>query len=84
LSEWLEPDHESLIFRPAEAPEAPSKVDTIALRAFVEARGQVVARQVVETFGVSKPTAIKSLRGIGCDAYAGARGVLTFSLGTGK
>jgi hypothetical protein len=84
MTEWLELDREALLFRHADPPEAPSKVDPFALRTFVEDRGQVVARQVVETFGVSKPTAIKSLRGIGRDKYAEARGGLTFSLGTGQ
>lgn len=84
MTEWLELDREALLFRPADPPEVAAKVDPLALRTFVEERSQVVARQVVEAFGVSKPTAIKSLRALGCDEYAGSRGVLTFALGTGK
>lgn len=85
LLEHLELDRDALLFHPADAPEAPSKVDPIALRAFVEERRQVTARQVVEAFSVSKPTALKSLRAMGCDEYEGPRSVLTFALGvTGK
>ena len=84
LSEWLELDRESLIFRPAEAPEAPSKVDPLALRSFVEKRGQVSGRQVIDEFKVSRNTAFAALRALGCDEYAGPRGVLTFTLGTGQ
>jgi hypothetical protein len=84
LSEWLELDHESLTFRPAEPPEAPAKVDPLGLRAFVEARGQVSGRQVVDEFKVSRNTAFAALRALGCDEYAGPRGVLTFTLGTGQ
>lgn len=82
LSEWIELDRETLTFRQSDPPEAPAKVDPVALRAFVEGRRQVVARQVVEEFKVSKTTAIAALRGLGCDEYPGTRGTLTFVLGT--
>jgi hypothetical protein len=82
LTEWLELDRDALLFRPADPPEAPTKVDPIALRAFVDERGQVVARQIVERFTVSKATALVALRALGCDEYTGARGQITFSLGT--
>ena len=82
MTEWLELDRDALLFRPADPPEAPTKVDPIALRAFVDERGQVVARQIVEHFAVSKATALVALRALGCDEYAGSRGQITFSLGT--
>ncbi len=81
LVEHLELDRDALIFRPGEPPEAPTKVDAMALRAYVAERGQVTARQIVEQFGVSKPTAFTALRALGCDEFAGVRGVLSFSLG---
>lgn len=84
LSEWLELDRDTLTFRSAEAPEAPAKIDALALRAFVEARSQVNGQQVIEEFKVSKNTAFAALRALGCDEYPGHRGRLTFSLGTGQ
>jgi hypothetical protein len=84
LSEWLELDRETLTFQPSDAPVIPAKVDPIALRTFVEERGQVTAAQIVTEFHVSKPTAFVALRALGCDEWAGIRNVLTFSLGTGK
>lgn len=85
LLTYLELDREALLFTAAEAPEAPAKVDPLALRAYVEERRQVTGRQVMEQFEVSKPTAIKALRALGCDEFEGVRGVLSFSLGaTGK
>lgn len=83
LLEHLEFDRARLLFLPAAAPEAaPSKVDPIALRLFVEERRQVAAQLVAERFSVSRNTAKYALRALGCDEYAGARGILTFSLGT--
>lgn len=82
LVEHLELDREWLLFHPGEAPEAPAKVDPMALRTFVLDRGQVTARQVMEQFSVTKVTALKALRNLGCDEYAGTRGILAFSLGT--
>lgn len=82
LSVWLELDRETLIFTPAEAPEAPAKVDPIALREYVEQRGQVTARQVQEQFEVARHTALKALRALGCDEFEGARKQLTFTLGS--
>lgn len=83
LSEWMELDRESLTFHPADGPEPqPTKVEPIALREYMEARQQVTARQVMDQFEVSKVTALKALRGLGCDEFEGARGALTFSLGT--
>ena len=84
ISEYLTLDRESLTFHPADAPAAPAKVDPLALRTYVEGRGQVTAHQVAEEFGVTRPTAIKSLRALGCDEFEGVRGRLTFTLGTGK
>ncbi|MBI2776021.1 MAG: AAA family ATPase [Chloroflexi bacterium] len=82
LTEWLELDRDALIFRPADSPDGPAtKVDVGRLRAFVEDRRMVVARQVCEEFGVSKHTAINALRGLGCDEFAGLRGAITFTLG---
>lgn len=86
--EWLELDRESLLFAPIDTPEAKAalKVDPIALRAFVEERGQVTADQVMAEFPVikSRVTAIVYLRNLGCDEFKGARNKLTFSLGTGQ
>lgn len=82
LSEYLELDREALLFQPADAPEAPSKVDPLALRAYVGERRQVTARQVTAEFSVAKNTALKALRALGCDEFPGVRGVLTFTLGT--
>lgn len=82
LDVWLRFDRDTLTFDLAERPEAPSKVDPIALRTFVEERGQVVAKQVAEEFGIALNTAKSALRDLGCDQYAGARGVLTFTLET--
>lgn len=82
LTEYLELDRDTLLFRQAEPPDAPAKVDAIALRAFVEERSQVVARQVMEHFKVQKATALIALRALGCDEYVGVRGAITFSLGT--
>jgi hypothetical protein len=82
LSEWLELDRETLTFRESDAPNVPAKVDPIALRAYVDERGQVVARQIVEQFSVSKTTAIAALRALGCDEFEGVRGTLTFTLRT--
>lgn len=82
LSEWLELDRETLTFQAADAPNVPAKVDPDALRRYVEERGQVVARQIVEQFTVSKTTAIASLRALGCDEFEGVRGTLTFTLRT--
>jgi hypothetical protein len=39
-------DREALIFREVDAPEAPSKVDPLEIRAFVEVKAQVTAREV--------------------------------------
>lgn len=82
LSEWLELDRDTLTFQSADPPEAPAKVDPIALRSFVEERGQVFGRQVAERFSVSQNTAKAALRALGCDEFSGPRGVLTFSLAT--
>lgn len=82
LDLWLAFDRERLVFERAERPDAPTKVDQIALRAFVEERGQVVAKQVAEQFGIALNTAKNALRDLGCDEFPGARGVLTFSLET--
>ena len=84
LVEHIDLDRESLIFRPVDAPEAPSKIDPIALRQFVEERGQVVSAQVVDEFKVSRNTALYALRALGCDEYVGARGQLTFTLASGQ
>lgn len=73
LNTWLELDRESLLFQPAEPPDAPAKVDPIALRAYVEERTQVTARQVCEQFDVARHTALKALRALGCDEYEGPR-----------
>jgi hypothetical protein len=59
---WLEFDRDALLFRPAEPPDAPAKVDAIELREFVEERRQVTARQVQERFDVARHTALKALR----------------------
>jgi hypothetical protein len=80
LMEDLELHRETLLFRPAEAPKAPSKLDATALRAWVEERRQVTAREVMKEFSVSKVTALNALRGLGCDEYSGPRGLLTFTL----
>lgn len=82
LLEHLEFDRDALLFRPGTAPEAPAKVDPMALREYVESRGQVIWRQIAEEFRVSRNTAITALRALGCDEYPGARGALTFSLST--
>ena len=50
------------------------------LRAFVEERRQVTARQVCDEFSVAKHTAIRALRALGCDEFPGVRGVLSFTL----
>jgi hypothetical protein len=84
LTEWLELDRDALLFRHADAPEAPAKVDPIALREYVADRGQVTGKQIVERFSVSRNTAFAALRALGCDEFAGVRGVLTFSIGTGQ
>ncbi|MDP8905606.1 MAG: AAA family ATPase [Chloroflexota bacterium] len=81
LAMWLELDRDALLFTEAEPPDAPAKVDPMALRAYVEERGQVTARQVMEQFGVVKGTALSALRALGCDEYSGARGQLVFTLG---
>ena len=60
-------------------PVAPTKVDPIALRAFVEKRRQVSARQVSDEFEVSLNTAKLALRALGCDEFPGAHNVLTFT-----
>jgi len=82
LLEYVELDRDALLFRPAEAPEAPSKVDPIALRAYVEDRGQVSWHQVADEFRVSRNTAMGALRALGCDELSGARGALSFTLST--
>ncbi len=81
LSEWMELDRDTLTFRPTEAPEAVVKVDPTELRTFVEGRGQVIGKQVMDQFGVTKVTALRALRALGCDEYLGLRNTLTFSLG---
>lgn len=83
LSEWMELDRDTLTFRPTDAPEAVVKVDPTELRTFVEGRGQVVGKQVMDQFGVTKVTALRALRALGCDEYVGLRNTLTFSLGVG-
>ncbi len=80
LVEHIELDREALVFRAIEAPEAPTKVDPTALRQFVQERGQVITRQVVDEFKVSRNTALYALRALGCDEYVGARRQLTFTL----
>lgn len=80
LSMWLELDRDALIFRDADAPEASAKVDPIELRAFVQERQTVTARQVEERFSVSRHTALKSLRGLGCEEFEGPRKQLSFTL----
>lgn len=82
LSQWLELDRSTLLFGPSDPPEAPTKVDAFALRAFVEERTVVTGRQVQDRFGVSRNTAFAALRALGCDEFSGARNVLSFSLGT--
>jgi hypothetical protein len=82
LSEWVELDRESLLFRPADTPEIPRKVDPVALRAYVEERVQVTTGQLATQFGVSKTTAIAAARALGCDEFIGPRKALTFSLRT--
>jgi hypothetical protein len=82
LSEWVELDREALLFRSADAPAVSMKVDPIAFRPFVEARGQVTGRQVCDEFKVAKHTALAALRGLGCDEYVGPRGTLVFTMGT--
>lgn len=82
LSQYLELDRDALLFHEADAPEPPAKVDPSALRAFVERRQQVVASQVMAEFGVSKNTALRSLRALGCDEFEGPRHVATFTLRT--
>lgn len=85
LSEWLELDRETLTFVAADGPDAiPSKVDAIALRAFVQEREMVTAADVMAQFEVSKPTALGALRGLGCDEFEGVRRQLSFTLATGK
>jgi hypothetical protein len=81
ISEWLELDRETLTFAAGEEPDGPKKIDPIALRAFVEERSQVTAKQVLERFEVSKHTALTALRGLGCDEFNGPRGTILFSLG---
>jgi hypothetical protein len=81
LSVWLELDREALLFNEVAPPEAPAKVDPIELRAYVEERGQVTARQVEERFEVAKHTALKALRALGCDEYEGSRRQLMFTIG---
>lgn len=83
ISTYLDLDRETLLFSDAEPADAPSKVDPIALRAFVEERGQVIAKLVMEQFGCGKHTALKALRALGCDEYPGPRNVATFTL-TGR
>ena len=80
LSQRLELDREALLFHEAEAPDMPSKVDPIALREFVEQRGQVTAGLVVEHFEVTKKTALRALEALGCDRYEGARRQFVFTL----
>lgn len=82
MTAWLELDREALLFREADAPEAPAKVDAMALRAFVEERRQVTAAQVCEQFTVARHTALKALRALGCDEFEGSRRQLNFSLRT--
>jgi hypothetical protein len=84
LSMYLELDRDSLLFGPGEAPDIPAKVDPVALRAFVEERRQVNARQVMDQFSVSKHTALAALRALGCDEYPGPRGAIVFTLGGGQ
>jgi len=79
---WLELDRDALLFREAEPPDAPAKVNPIALRAFVEERRQVTAAQVCEHFTVARHTALKALRALGCDEFEGSRRQLNFSLRT--
>lgn len=81
LSMWLELDRESLTFNVAEAPDAPAKVDPVELRAYVQERGTVTARQVCDHFAVARHTALKALRALGCDEFEGARRSLHFTLG---
>lgn len=82
LIEHLELDRAALLLRSADVPVAPTKIDAIALRAFVEDRELVTVAQVVERFEVSRNTALTALRALGCDEFAGVRGALTFTLST--
>lgn len=82
MNVYIALDRETLLFHDADAPEAATKVDAIALRLFVEERRQVTARQVMDEFGVAKHTALRAVRALGCDEFEGPRRVLTFSLGT--
>ncbi len=84
LSEYLELDRNTLLFGPGDAPEAPTKVDALALRLFVQERTQVTAAQVMAEYAVSKMTALRALRALGCDEFPGVRGTLTFTLGGGS
>lgn len=84
LIEWLDLDRDALLFRPGEGPESvPAKVDPIALRAFVDERGMVTARQVMDAFTVARHTALGALRGLGCDELEGPNRQLRFTLGAG-
>jgi len=74
LSTYFELDREALIFRAANPPRATGKIDPEELVAFAQDRGKVSARDVMDQFHVSKPTALTALEGAGLDRGEGARG----------
>lgn len=74
LTEYLELDRETLLFRSAEAPQVGRKIAPAALAEFLTGRTQVTVREVAQHFGTSKNTAAASLEASGLDAYDGPRG----------
>lgn len=57
----LEMDRDALLFRPGEAPKAPSKIDADDLLAFVQERERVGATDVMDRFECSRHTALDAL-----------------------
>lgn len=82
MSEWLELDRETLLFTPGDAPEAPTKIDPIVLRTYVEAHAYVTKAMAAAKFEVSVNTAAEALRKLGADEFRGPRNEIRFTFGT--
>lgn len=85
LSLHLELDPLTMLMQRADpAGDLPGGVPPADLRAFVEERGQVTAREVMARFGIkSKNTARDALEALpGLDRYDGLRGVWTYTFAT--
>ena len=81
LSDYLELDRETLLFRSVDAPRVAGKVDPDELRAYIVELTRVTVSEAAIRFGVTKPTARVALEGLpGIDWHDGPRGARFYTL----